>query len=91
MATSEQLLRDYMEALAAEGLDRHALGDFEADLLTRVGRMRKRRDACIRDIEAARLLHEGPDVLMVRFGGCRSTQYARAKRGRTLSKACDVS
>ena len=87
MATSDQLLRDYMEALAAEGLDRHAIGEIEADLIGKVGRLRILRDRAIRDMEAARLLPHGAEVLMQRFGGCRATQYNRAKRGRMLSKS----
>lgn len=82
MATSDDLLRDYMEALAAEGLDRHKLGDIEAELVGRVGRLRCIRDRLIRDMEAAKLLPGGAIPLAERQHCHRSTAYRRAERGR---------
>ena len=91
MATSEETLHAYMEALAAEGLDRHALQDMEADLIGKVGRLRILRDRAIRDMEAARLLPHGAAAIIERMGGCRATAYNRAKRGRILSKSREAS
>jgi DNA invertase Pin-like site-specific DNA recombinase len=82
MATSDELLRDYMEALAAEGLDRHKLGDIEAELIGKVGRMRLVRDRHIRDMETARLLPHGAPTIAERQHCHRSTVYRRAERGR---------
>lgn len=82
MAPSDQLLREYMEALAAEGIPSHAIGDIEADLIGRVGRLRILRDRAIRDVEAARLLPHGAVPLAERQHCHRSTVYRRAKRGR---------
>lgn len=91
MATSDDYLKLYMESLAAEGCERGPLGDKEAELIEWQGRLRKKRDQHIREMETARLLPLGADVLMARFGGCRATQYNRAKRGRMLSKSREAS
>jgi len=91
MATSDQLLREYIESLAAEGLERGVLLDMEADLIGRVGRLRILRDRHIRDMEAARLLPLGAATVIERMGGCRATAYNRAKRGRILSKSREAS
>lgn len=80
MAASDYL-RLYMESLAAEGLDPDALGDLEADIIGRVGRMRITRDRAHQCAEAARLLHEGVDALAERQHCHRSTAYRRAERG----------
>lgn len=85
MATSDQLLRDYMEALAAEGLDRDRLGDIEADLVGRVGRLRIQRDRHIRDMEAADLLKHGRVVACEQLGVRPSTVYKMAHRHRIFS------
>lgn len=82
MATSDQLLRDYMEALAAEGIPAHAIGDMEADLIGKVGRLRILRDRHVRDMEAAKLLPHGAVPLAERQHCHRSTVYRRAERGR---------
>lgn len=86
MATSDDYLKLYMESLAAEGLDRHALGDVEAEVIGRVGRLRIKRDRAIREREAASLLPYGAEVVMQRQECCRATVYNRARRGR-LSKS----
>ena len=83
MATSDHHFRLWIEALAAEGIE---VGDLEADLIGRIGRLRILRDRHIRDMEAARLLPSGAATVMERQGGCRATAYNRAKRGRMLSK-----
>jgi hypothetical protein len=71
-----------LEALAAEGLERDALGDMEADLIGRVGRLRIKRDRALRDVEVARLLPHGAVPLAERQHCHRSTIYRRAERGR---------
>lgn len=82
MAASDDYLKLYIESLAAEGLD---TGDLEADLIGIIGRLRSRRDKAIREMEAARLLPYGADVVMERQDCCRATAYNRARRAR-LSK-----
>lgn len=84
MATSDDKLREWMESLAAEGIDRDALGDVEADLIGRIGRLRKRRDHGATVVEAARLLPYGADALAERQHCHRSTVYRRAERGRKI-------
>jgi len=84
MATSDQLLREYIESLAAEGLERRALEDMEAELIGRVGRLRILRSRNIRDMEAARLLPQGAETVAARQTCHRSTAYRRAKRGRNF-------
>jgi hypothetical protein len=78
-----------IEALAAEGIDRRTLEDYEADQLTRIGRMRGVRDRAIRDMEAARLLPLGLAVVMEIQGCCKATVYNRNKRA-TKSKQSAV-
>lgn len=69
-----------MEALVAV-IDGDA--EFEMALGELVGRFRRRRDAAIRDQEAADLLYLGADNLRERFGGVsRRTVYYMAQRGR---------
>lgn len=45
-----------------------------------VGQFRRRRDAYIRDMEAARLLPLGAEVVAIRQGCHRVTAYRRAAR-----------
>lgn len=86
MSMSDRKLIEWMEALASEGLDRDALGDLEAELLGKVGRLRKDRDRTIRDMEAARLLPtHGPDAAATRLGVCRRSVYYMADRARKES------
>lgn len=80
--SSESKLQEWMEALAAEGIDRETLGELEADLIGRVGRLRKLRERAIRDMEAASLLHGGWRELADRYGVCKATVYNMAERGR---------
>lgn len=87
MATSDDYLKLYMESLAAEGLDRHALGDVEADLIGRVGRLRIKRDRAIRDMEAADLLKNGRLAACEVLGVAPSTVYKMAHRWRRFSTA----
>jgi hypothetical protein len=80
MARSDDLLIQLIETLAAEGC---ATGDFEAEVVGMVGRLRSARDRAIRDMEAASLLHLGAQTLCERFGGVsRRTVYYMAQRGR---------
>jgi hypothetical protein len=81
MSTSDDLLRQLIEALAAEGCST-GLGDYEVESITRIGRMRIARDRAIQDMEAARLLPLGAMVVAERQGCCRATAYNRAKRAR---------
>jgi len=81
-----------MEALCTAMLRDYGAGvEFELALGELIGRFRRRHERNVLDVEAARLLPLGADVLMARFGGCRATQYNRAKRGRTLSKSREAS
>lgn len=82
--STEQKLVEFMESLAAEGVDRDALGDFEAEVIGRINRLREKRDRAIRDMEAAALLHEGWRGIADRYGVCKATVYKMAKRGRGL-------
>lgn len=50
-----------------------------------VGRFRRRRDAAIRDQEAARLLPLGADVVAIRQGCHRVTAYRRAQRAKVVA------
>lgn len=56
--------------------------EFEVAIGEALGRFRRRRDAAIRDKEAADLLHLGWRVIAEKQGGCRATAYNRASRGR---------
>lgn len=86
METSDLKLREWMDSLASEGLGRDELGDLEADVIGRVGRMRKDRDRAIRDMEAAKLLPSyGPDAAAARLGVCRRSVYYMADRARKES------
>jgi hypothetical protein len=51
-----------------------------------MGRFRHRQDRAIRDMEAARLLPLGWQVVVEIQGGCKSSAYYRAEKGRTQSK-----
>ena len=84
--STEQKLVEFIESLAAEGVDRDALGDFEADVIGRISRLRKERDRVIRDMEAAALLHEGWRGLADRYGVCKATVYKMAERGRESTR-----
>jgi hypothetical protein len=81
MATSDELLRQLIDALVAEGCSA-GLEDFEVESITRIGRMRIARDRAIRDREAAMLLPLGAMVVAERQGCCRATAYNRAARAR---------
>jgi len=84
--STEQKLVEFIESLASEGVDRDALGDFEADLIGRINRMRRERDRAIRDMEAAKLLPtHGPDAAARRLGVCRRSVYYMAERARKES------
>lgn len=58
--------------------------EFEIALGELLGKFRRRQDAAIRDMEAARLLHTGAYDLARGRGVAPSTVYRRAKRGREL-------
>jgi hypothetical protein len=78
MARSDDLLIQLIETLAAEGC---ATGDFEAEVVGMVGRLRSARDRAIRDREAAALLPQGWRVVAERFGGiCKATVYNMNQR-----------
>ena len=79
MATSDELLIKLIESLAAEGC---VTADFEADVVGMVGKLRIARDRAIRDMEAASLLHLGPELLVERYGVTRRAVYYMAERGR---------
>ena len=83
--STEQKLVEFIESLAAEGVDRDALGDLHAEVIGRINRLRRDRDRAIRDMEAAKLLpSHGPDAVAARLGVCRRSVYymaGRAKRG----------
>lgn len=85
MATSDAKLREYIEALAAEGHGGRALEDLEADNITRVGKLRIARDRAIRDMEAARLLPLGAEIVAIRQNCHRSTAYRRAERAQIVA------
>lgn len=85
MADSYEKLQGLIETLAAEGIDSEALGDFEALVIERIGRMRSARDRAIRDREAARLLPQGAEVVAIRQGCHRATAYRRAKRAQFVA------
>lgn len=88
MATSDEAI----DLLCAAMLRDYGAGDdFQLALGDLVGRFRRKHERHILDMEAARLLPLGADVLMARLGGCRATQYNRAKRGRMLSKSREAS
>ena len=82
---SEQKLQEWMEALAAEGIDREALCNLEAELIGKVGRLRLHRDRAIRDMEAAQLLPLGREVAAIRLGVAPSTVYKMTHRHRKHS------
>lgn len=84
--SSESKLQEWMEALAGEGIDREALCNLEAELIGKVGRLRVLRDRAIRDMEAARLLPLGAEVVTVRQGCHRSTAYRRASRAKEVAR-----
>ena len=56
----------------------------EVELGEALGKFRKRRDAAIRDMEAARLLPSGAYKLAQGRAVAPSTMYRRAERGRRL-------
>lgn len=87
MATSDELLQKFIEALAAEGC---ITGDFEADVIGMVGRLRAARTRAIRDMEAARLLPLGAVVVATRQGCHRVTAYRRAKRAIVAARLRDA-
>ena len=60
--------------------------EFELALGELVGKQRKKREKAIRDMEAARLLPRGAEVVSVLQRCHRSTSYRRAERGRKLSR-----
>lgn len=82
MADSYEKLQGLIESLAAEGIDSEALGDFEALVVERIGRMRSARDRAIRDREAARLLPLGREVAAERLHVAPSTVYKMLHRHR---------
>ena len=59
---------------------------FEVELGELVGRLRLRQDRAIRDMEAARLLPLGWQVVVEIQGGCKASAYNHARNGRTQSK-----
>lgn len=79
MATSDELLQQLIEKLAAEGC---VTGDFEAAVIGMVGRLRIARDRAIRDMEAARLLPLGREVAAERLHVAPSTVYKMTHRHR---------
>jgi hypothetical protein len=79
MATSDELLHQLIESLAAEGCAT-GLDEFEVESVTRIGRMRIARDKAIRDMEAARLLPLGREVAASRLGVAPSTVYKMMHR-----------
>lgn len=84
--SSESRLHDWMDALAAEGIDPNALGDLEAELIGRIGRMRKQRDRDIQAQEAAALLPLGASVVVARQGCHRSTVYRRVSHANKVAR-----
>ncbi len=58
----------------------------EIELGEAVGRFRLRQDRAIRDMEAARLLPLGWQVVVEIQGGCKASAYNHARNGRTQSK-----
>lgn len=85
MGTSD-LLRLYMDSLAAKGYSPELIGDLEAHCLNAEVDMRKQRDRDQEDIEIAKLIPHGVDAVMERFGTKRRNTFYRAGRGRELLK-----
>lgn len=81
---AEDKLRELTEALAEEGCDRDKAGDLEARIIMDINRLRRQRDQAIRDMQAASLLPEGAQVVVIRQGCHRSTAYRRAQRASRL-------
>ena len=82
MATSDDLMAKLCDALRAE------IGstmDFDLDLGELVGRYRKRHERHMRDVEAARLLPLGAEVVAERQHCHRVTVYRRARRARIVA------
>lgn len=67
-------------------------GDVELELALGelIGRFRRKREAAIRDQEAARLLPLGYKVAAERLGVCPATVYNRAARAANLSKQIEA-
>lgn len=79
MATTDELLEQLIMSLVAEGC---TPGDFEAECIRVIGKLRTARNRAIREMEAAQLLHTGADNIAARQRCHRSTVYRRAQRGR---------
>lgn len=84
MPKAEEKMREFTEALAQEGCDRDKVGDLEARLIEDINRLRRQRDKAIQDMQAAELLPEGAQVVVIRQGCHRSTAYRRANRASRL-------
>lgn len=83
MAASDEILQRLIESLSAEGCE---TGDFEADVIGMVGRLRKARERAIRDREAAQLLPLGAEVAAIRQECHRSTVYRRVSRFQKVAR-----
>lgn len=83
MSKTDDLVRQLVESLHRDGCETL---DFEAELITQIGRLRIRRDQCIRDVEAARLIPLGAEVVVQRQGCHRSTAYRRASRAQKVAR-----
>jgi hypothetical protein len=79
---ADELLRQLVEALAAEGCQ---VDDYEADAIERMHRLRRVRDRAIRDAQASELLPLGRGVAAERLGVAASTVYKMAHRYRRFS------
>ena len=60
--------------------------EFQIDLGDLVGRFIRKRDAAIRDMEAARLLPLGAEVVAIRQSCHRSTVYRRVSRANKVAR-----
>lgn len=85
MSTAD-LLRAYLDSLAANGYCQELIGDLEAHCVNAEIGMRKARERDIRDMQIAELIPLGPAAVIERFGGAKRTAFWRAARGRKLLK-----
>lgn len=83
MKASDREATALYESLAAV-IGAEAAGDFKVELDCILRRYLREYEQRVTDMEAARLLYVGADVLAGRFKCHRSTVYRRADRGREI-------
>ena len=82
MSASNEAMAALCEVMRAEY---GASVDFEVSLGELVSKYRRAHDARMRDMEAARLLPLGAEVVAIRQGCHRATAYRRSKRANVVA------